>query len=172
MSTPIDVARRATVRQLANGGMSNRAIARQLGVHHNTVARDLAATAEPDEPADEPDEPRHEPEPEPDEPAAAPQDAPPHEPDEPRHEPDEPHAAPPPPTSGARRAPQLIHELPGWLIQDLNLLIDRSTGRLPEPVARAIHTAAEECRAAFYARRRANAEQRASQTSHDTAPAQ
>ncbi|MFJ2568160.1 helix-turn-helix domain-containing protein [Streptomyces sp. NPDC087568] len=165
MSTPIDVARRATVRQLANGGMSNRAIARQLGVHHNTVARDLAATAEPDAPAGEPDEPRHEPEPEPEAPAAAPQDEPP-------TEPDEPDAAPPPPTSGAPRAPQLIHELPAWLIQDLNILTDRSTGRLPEPVARAIHTAAEECRAAFYARRRANAEQHASQTSHDTAPAQ
>uniref|UniRef100_UPI0035DCCA53 helix-turn-helix domain-containing protein n=1 Tax=Brucella cytisi TaxID=407152 RepID=UPI0035DCCA53 len=76
MSTPIDDATRATVRQLADKGMSHRAIGRQLGIHHSTVARALRATDEPDapaaEPGTEPDEPRHEP-----------QDAPPHEPDEP-----------------------------------------------------------------------------------------
>ncbi|WP_452536593.1 hypothetical protein, partial [Paenibacillus chitinolyticus] len=98
----------------------------------------------------EPDEPRHEP-----------QDAPP-------HEPDEPDAAPPPPTSGAPRAPRLIHDLPAWLVQDLNILVDPFTGRLPEPVARAIHTAAEQRRATW----RANAVRRASHPSHDTATAQ
>ncbi|MFJ5150854.1 helix-turn-helix domain-containing protein [Streptomyces sp. NPDC088353] len=150
MSTPIDDATRATVRQLAGKGMSQRAIGRELGIHHSTVARALRATDEPDEPADEPDEPRHEP-----------QDAPP-------HEPDEPDTAPPPPTSGAPRTPRLIHDLPGWLVQDLNVLIDPFTGRLDEPVARTIHTAAEQRRATW----RANAERRASHPSHDTATAQ
>ncbi|MFB6617004.1 helix-turn-helix domain-containing protein [Streptomyces rochei] len=154
MSTPIDDATRATVRQLADKGMSHRAIGRQLGIHHSTVARALRATDEPDapaaEPGTEPDEPRHEP-----------QDAPP-------HEPDEPDAAPPPPTSGAPRAPRLIHDLPAWLVQDLNILVDPFTGRLPEPVARAIHTAAEQRRATW----RANAVRRASHPSHDTATAQ
>ncbi|MFE9309498.1 hypothetical protein ACFYM5_17635 [Streptomyces sp. NPDC006706] len=143
MSTPIDDATRATVRQLAGKGLSQRAIGRQLGIHHSTVARALRAT-------DEPDEPRHEP-----------QDAPP-------HEPDEPDTAPPPPTSGAPRTPRLIHDLPGWLIQDLNILTDPVTGRLDEPVARTIHTAAEQRRATW----RANAERRASHPSHDTATAQ
>lgn len=39
--------RRATVRQLADANHSHRAIARQLGIHHRTVARDLSATATP-----------------------------------------------------------------------------------------------------------------------------
>ncbi|MGW1039876.1 hypothetical protein [Streptomyces sp. NPDC002547] len=46
MSTPIDDATRATVRQLAATGASNRAIARQLGIHHKTVARARGATDE------------------------------------------------------------------------------------------------------------------------------
>ncbi|MGW2933961.1 helix-turn-helix domain-containing protein [Streptomyces sp. NPDC001156] len=123
-TTPGD--RRATVRQMADDGHSNRAIARQVGIHHSTVARILRATDEPDAPVDEP------------------QDAPPH------------------PTSGAPRAPQLLHALPPWLIQDLNVLTDPRTGRLPAPVARAIHTAAEARRATM----RANLER------HDIAPAQ
>ncbi|WP_327337382.1 hypothetical protein OG384_14880 [Streptomyces sp. NBC_01324] len=41
--------RRAKVRQLAQPGVSNRAIAAQLGIHHRTVARDLAATEAPAE---------------------------------------------------------------------------------------------------------------------------
>ncbi|MFE5912073.1 hypothetical protein ACFQ6B_23730 [Streptomyces wedmorensis] len=39
--------RRATVRQLADDGLSNRAIGRQLGIHHRTVASDLLATPAP-----------------------------------------------------------------------------------------------------------------------------
>ncbi|RSS59563.1 helix-turn-helix domain-containing protein [Streptomyces sp. WAC01280] len=39
--------RRTTVRQLDKAGHSNRAIARQLGIHHGTVARDLRSTPEP-----------------------------------------------------------------------------------------------------------------------------
>jgi hypothetical protein len=42
-------ARRATVRQLTDEGHSARAIARRLGIHHKTVARDLAATPAPAE---------------------------------------------------------------------------------------------------------------------------
>ncbi|MEU6649492.1 helix-turn-helix domain-containing protein [Streptomyces sp. NPDC046900] len=133
MSTPTDDATRATVRQLAAEDMSHRAIAREVGIHHSTVARILRATDEPDAPA------------------TAPQDAPP--------------TAPPSPTSGAPRAPRLIHELPPWLIQDLNVLIDARTGRLPAPVARAIHTAAEARRATM----RANLER---QDRHDPTAAQ
>ncbi|MFJ9645000.1 helix-turn-helix domain-containing protein [Streptomyces sp. NPDC101206] len=43
MATPAEVAeRRATVRQLAQGGASNRQIAAQLGISKDTVARDIA----------------------------------------------------------------------------------------------------------------------------------
>jgi len=118
--TPPDIAeRRATVRRLANQGMSNRAIARQLGIHHRTVARDIDATPAPDttEPAA------------PDAPNTAPQDA------------------PPAPTCGAPPAPRLIHTLDPRLIQDLNVLIDRRTGALPAPLARAIRAAADHRRA-------------------------
>ncbi|MFD8216197.1 helix-turn-helix domain-containing protein [Streptomyces sp. NPDC059697] len=38
--------RRHRVRQLAEQHLSNREIARRLGIHHRTVARDLAAPAE------------------------------------------------------------------------------------------------------------------------------
>ncbi|MEU9199431.1 hypothetical protein [Streptomyces sp. NPDC048332] len=41
--------RRIRVRQLAQPGVSNRAIAKELGIHHRTVARDLAATEAPAE---------------------------------------------------------------------------------------------------------------------------
>ncbi|MET7759749.1 hypothetical protein ABZT27_34370 [Streptomyces sp. NPDC005389] len=44
-------ARRATVRQLDAAGHSRRAIARQLGIHHRTVARDLSATSAPQPPS-------------------------------------------------------------------------------------------------------------------------
>lgn len=39
--------RRHRVRQLAAADLSNREIARRLGIHHATVARDLAATPAP-----------------------------------------------------------------------------------------------------------------------------
>lgn len=45
MSTPTEIAqRRAEVRRLAQTGASNRAIAAQLGIGKDTVARDLAHT--------------------------------------------------------------------------------------------------------------------------------
>ncbi|MFD4245082.1 hypothetical protein ACFWP3_26365 [Streptomyces sp. NPDC058525] len=48
MTTPAEIAdRRARVRQLAQGGASNRAIAAKLGVSKDTVARDLAHTPDP-----------------------------------------------------------------------------------------------------------------------------
>ncbi|WP_329622936.1 helix-turn-helix domain-containing protein [Streptomyces sp. NBC_01255] len=49
MATPtLSVAERRTrARQLADDGHSNRAIARQLGIHHRTVARDLELTPAP-----------------------------------------------------------------------------------------------------------------------------
>jgi hypothetical protein len=40
--------RRATVRRLADENLSHREIARRLGIHHRTVARDLAAPAAPE----------------------------------------------------------------------------------------------------------------------------
>ncbi|MGW1158442.1 helix-turn-helix domain-containing protein [Streptomyces sp. NPDC002513] len=39
--------RQRRVRQLAAEGMTQRAIARHLGIHHRTVARDLSATPAP-----------------------------------------------------------------------------------------------------------------------------
>ena len=51
MSTPTVIAERRTrVRQLAQSGASNRAIAAELGVSKDTVARDLAHVPEPVEP--------------------------------------------------------------------------------------------------------------------------
>ncbi|MGW2040506.1 hypothetical protein [Streptomyces virginiae] len=51
MSTPTQIAERRTrVRQLAQGGASNRAIAKEVGVSKDTVARDLAHTPDPVEP--------------------------------------------------------------------------------------------------------------------------
>ena len=48
MSTPTEIAqRRATVRRLAQGGASCRAIAAQLGVSKDTVRRDLEALDAP-----------------------------------------------------------------------------------------------------------------------------
>lgn len=50
MSTPTEIAqRRATVRRLAQGGASCRAIAAQLGVGKDTVRRDLEALDAPPE---------------------------------------------------------------------------------------------------------------------------
>jgi hypothetical protein len=100
--------RRAIVRQLADDGMSNRAIARRLGIHHATVARDLDATSAPQ-------------------------------------------TAPPTPTSGARPAPRLLHDLDPRLIQDINVLADPHTGALPAPLVRAIRAAADHRRATWNA---------------------
>ncbi|MGW6785375.1 hypothetical protein [Streptomyces sp. NPDC054987] len=51
MSTPTEIAERRTrVRQLAQGGASNRRIADELGVSKDTVRRDLAHTPDPVEP--------------------------------------------------------------------------------------------------------------------------
>lgn len=48
MSTPAEIAdRRATVRRLAQSGASNRAIAQQLGISKDTVARDLSQMGDP-----------------------------------------------------------------------------------------------------------------------------
>ena len=49
MATPtLSVAeRRARARQLHTAGYSNRAIGRELGIHHGTVAADLRATPAP-----------------------------------------------------------------------------------------------------------------------------
>ncbi len=48
MSSPSEVAeRRATVRQLAKTGASNRAIADQLGIGKDTVARDMSQMDDP-----------------------------------------------------------------------------------------------------------------------------
>ncbi|MFC8199930.1 helix-turn-helix domain-containing protein [Streptomyces sp. NPDC057298] len=104
--------RRATVRQLAADDLSNREIARRLGIHHRTVARDLEAPA----------------------PADAPQ------------------TAPSAPTSGATPAPRrptLIKELDPRLIQDLNVLVDRRTGALPEPLDRIVRAYADRTRASW-----------------------
>ncbi|WP_159050765.1 hypothetical protein [Streptomyces sp. IMTB 1903] len=48
MSTPTEIAERRTrVRQMAQGGASNRRIADELGVSKDTVRRDLAAEPDP-----------------------------------------------------------------------------------------------------------------------------
>jgi hypothetical protein len=49
--------RRATVRRLADENLSHREIARRLGIHHRTVARDLAAPAAPAAPESAPPAP-------------------------------------------------------------------------------------------------------------------
>lgn len=134
MTTPPAVLeqRRATVRQLHAAGHSNRAIARQLGVSKDAVARDLRAT-----------------EPPPGEPQAAP-DAPPAETAvHATSEPDRATPAPPIPTSGNPVKPWLVHDMDPRLVQDLNILIDPRTGRLPAPLERAISIAAAARRAAW-----------------------
>ncbi|MFH9430250.1 helix-turn-helix domain-containing protein [Streptomyces sp. NPDC017615] len=123
-TTPLDLAtRRAAVRQLADiERLSHRAIARRLGIHHNTVARDLAATAEPQA------EPKR---------AAlaavAPVDT------------------PPPATSPKAPEPTLLRPLAPDLIQDLNILTDPHTGELPEPLRRYIRATANAARADWLA---------------------
>lgn len=127
--------RRATVRQLHAAGHSNRAIARQLGISKDAVARDLRATEPP------PGEPG--------EPQAAP-GAPPTETGvRAISEPGRAAPAPPIPTSGNPVKPWLVHNLNPRLIQDLNVLIDPRNGRLPAPLERAISIAAAARRAAW-----------------------
>jgi IS30 family transposase len=58
-----------------------------------------------------------------------------------------PQDATPAATSGARRAPWLLHDLEPALIQDLNVLTDPRTGALIEPVRRYLRAAARAVRA-------------------------
>jgi hypothetical protein len=53
------------------------------------------------------------------------------------------------PTSGNPVKPWLVHDLNPRLIQDLNLLVDPRTGRLPAPLERAVTIAAAARRAAW-----------------------
>ncbi|MBZ6258143.1 helix-turn-helix domain-containing protein [Streptomyces olivaceus] len=123
---PTDTADRTTrdarVHQLADDGLSHRAIARQVGIHHTTVSRILRTT-----------------------PAPA------------RTTPQETERTTPTPaapaertvtlTSGVRRAPRLLHDLDPRTIQDLNCLMDSTTGDLPEPIQRYLRAAADARRA-------------------------
>ncbi|RMB85610.1 hypothetical protein [Streptomyces shenzhenensis] len=148
--------RRATVRQLHDAGHSNRAIGRQLGISKDAVARDLRATepptVEPDALSTGPDAPRTE------TPARA------------ATEPDRPERAPLTLSSGNKVRPWLVHELDSQLIQDLNVLIDRRTGRLPAPLERAIRIAAAARRAAWISRMPTDARHdRATTASHGDA---
>ncbi|MFB6846219.1 helix-turn-helix domain-containing protein [Streptomyces sp. NPDC056373] len=62
-----------------------------------------------------------------------------------------PQTAPPAPTSGAPRAPFLLHELEPSLIQDLNVLTDHRTGTLYAPIRQYLRAAADARRAAMRA---------------------
>ncbi|MEU8805042.1 helix-turn-helix domain-containing protein [Streptomyces anthocyanicus] len=109
--TPAErTARDDRIRQLAADNLSHRAIARQVGVHHTTVARILRTTPEPTE--------RTTPAP----------------------------AAPVERTitlaSGETATPRLLHPLDPHTIQDLNCLMDPTTGDLPEPIRRILRAAA------------------------------
>ncbi|MET9914280.1 helix-turn-helix domain-containing protein [Streptomyces sp. NPDC006476] len=109
--------RRAAVRRLAAEQVSNREIARRLGIHHRTVARDLDAPV----------------------PAPAPDPAPQEEPE--TAPPTSTSGATPAP-----RHPSLIKELDPRLIQDLNVLVDRRTGALPSPLDRIVRAYADRTR--------------------------
>ncbi|MFF8095700.1 hypothetical protein [Streptomyces sp. NPDC016675] len=99
--TPAErAARDARARQLATEGLSNRAIGRELGIHHVTVANILRAAPTPV-------------------------------------------VNTTPATSGDTRAPRLLHDLDPRTIQDLNCLMDPTTGELPAPLVRAIRAAAD-----------------------------
>lgn len=149
MATPISPAKRdelrVLARQLAANGASHRAIGRDLGIHHNTVARLLAEDSEPDTATSEPpgapdDEQRATP--------GAPDAQESATPGAPDSEPERATTAPPAPTSGDTRRATLSHPLPDWFTHDLNVLM---TGHFPDDVARHIHHAAEARRAIWRA---------------------
>ncbi|MFE1070983.1 helix-turn-helix domain-containing protein [Streptomyces sp. NPDC058783] len=116
--TPADrTTRDARIHQLDADGLSHRAIAREVGVHHTTVSRILRTTPAPEHTTPEPTE-RTIPAP----------------------------AAPVERTitltSGEVRTPRLLHPLDPHTVQDLNCLMDPSTGALPEPIRRILRAAA------------------------------
>jgi hypothetical protein len=116
--TPAErTARNARANQLAAAGHSNRAIARELGIAHTTVATILRTTRTPERTTPEPAE------------RTAP---------EPAVQPERTTAA----ASGAAPTPRLLHPLDPALIQDLNCLMDPRTGTLPEPIRRILRAAA------------------------------
>lgn len=106
--TPAErTARDARAHQLAADGLSNRAIGRQLGISHTTVATILRTTPAPEHTTLDTVERTT------------------------------------PATSGNTRAPRLLHPLDPRTIQDLNCLMDPTTGALPAGLVRAIRTAAD-----------------------------
>lgn len=157
MATPTNEAERAsmraTARRLATQGASQRAIARQLGIHHKTVGAWLAEDTAPEAPQA---------------PHGARQAAPPAT----RQAPPAPATTapvtatwtPPPLTSGDRWYTELLRRPPAWLVQDLNMLL---LDGIPEHVARAIHAAADERRATERATEDAIDRQAATGARHD-----
>ncbi|MGW8762355.1 helix-turn-helix domain-containing protein [Streptomyces sp. NPDC055815] len=119
MATPTLSAEERNTRahQLSADGHSLRAIGRELGIHHVTVARILRTTPAPQ---------------------GAPEDAP-----------QDPTSGDAPAPDDAPTAPPMHFNLPTELIQDLNVLADKTTGDLPAPLVRAIHAAADRRRAAW-----------------------
>ncbi|MFD8611063.1 helix-turn-helix domain-containing protein [Streptomyces sp. NPDC059631] len=118
--------RNARVHQLAAEGHSHRAIARQTGVHHTTVARILRTTTPPNAPAEH----------------TAPEQA------------ERTTTAPPAPTSDDRPAPPrtiLLKPIAPALTRDLNVLLDRRTGALPAPLDRIVRAYADRERARWSA---------------------
>ncbi|MGW2497310.1 hypothetical protein ACWCV2_22775 [Streptomyces pseudogriseolus] len=125
--TPADrAARDAEVHRLAAQHLSNRAIARRLGIHHVTVGRILSTTTAPERTTASTTERT----------TPAPDTAP---------------ERTTPTTSGDGPAPRLLHPLDPRTIQDLNCLMDPRTGALPAGLVRAIRTAADHRRAAMVA---------------------
>ncbi|MGC0427626.1 hypothetical protein RKD32_003981 [Streptomyces sp. SAI-195] len=116
--TPAErTARDARIRQLADDGASARAIAREVGVHHTTVARILRTAPAPEPTTPQPTE------------RTTPAQAAPAERTITL-------------TSGEVRAPRLLHPLDPHTVQDLNCLMDPRTGALPEPIRRILRAAA------------------------------
>lgn len=106
--------RTTRVHHLAAQNLSNRAIARQLGIHHTTVGRILRTTRAPERTTPE----------QPERTTPAPERT-------------------TPPTSNNRPAPRLLLPLDPDLIQDLNVLRDPRTGALPAPLRAMLRTAAD-----------------------------
>ncbi|MFK0069741.1 helix-turn-helix domain-containing protein [Streptomyces sp. NPDC091046] len=132
------------IRQLAADNLSHRAIARQVGVHHTTVARILRTAPEPTE-------------------RTTPAPAAPAAPVERTIT----------LTSGEVRAPRLLHDLDPRTIQDLNCLMDARTGALPEPIRRYLRAAADARRTSLRATaHRFAAEERTAETGRAPSRAQ